>query len=86
MTGFCELDRSGLGTKCLRCGSWSREGDPSCPPYVTRSEPDNARLPHLRTKEQNNAAYEEWWAEREKENERNLAQAEVVQRKRGAAQ
>lgn len=58
---FCRWQKQALGTVCLRCGSWSREGNPSCIPYVTRTEPDNARLPHIETAAQNQAAYDDYF-------------------------
>lgn len=63
MTVFCDFEQLSLGTTCHRCGSWSREGVPECPPWVTRSEPDNARLPHILTDEQNQAVMDAWLEE-----------------------
>lgn len=52
--GYCTLTVDGLGTTCHRCGAWRRgRAIPACPPYVTRLEPDNRRLPHITTTEQN---------------------------------
>jgi hypothetical protein len=58
MSAFCDHHPDGFGVLCRRCGSWTR-GDigPVCPPFVTRSEPDNARLPHIKTREENKAAH-----------------------------
>lgn len=81
MGEFCQFDRSGYGVKCNRCGSWSCDKDPTCPPYITRSESDNDRLPHIKTQADNQAAYDVWWADRMEENRKNLAAAEIRQAK-----
>lgn len=60
---FCTLTFDGLGTACARCGSWSRgKRAPECPPYVTRCEPNIARLSHIKTPEQNAKARLDWLA------------------------
>lgn len=60
---LCTRLFDGLGTSCSRCGSWTRgRATPECPPYVTRCEPDNARLPHIKTPEQNTQARLDWLA------------------------
>lgn len=70
---FCILSNDGLGVQCSRCGSWLRGNDaPDCPPYVTRSEPDYARLPHLAVDGANQRAHrdfmENWHSRNETEN------------------
>lgn len=58
---FCDLRDDGLGIECQRCGSWKRGKErPSCPPYITRSEPDGDRLPHIKTPEENKRAWIIW--------------------------
>lgn len=60
-TGFCNWKQEGSVTECGRCGSVNYEGrQPTCPPWVTRVEPDNKRLPHIKNIEQNTAAYQAW--------------------------
>ena len=60
-TDYCQWLTEGKRTECLRCGSINYEGnEPTCPPWITRSEPDGARLPHIKTRKQNNAAWREW--------------------------
>lgn len=61
---FCHWSREGDRTECRRCGSVCYDGNtPICPPWVTRTEPDGKRLPHIATAEQNRAAFEAWIAE-----------------------
>lgn len=63
MTNYCDSQFDGLGTECRRCGSWKRGKDaPDCPPYITRLEPDGERLPHIKTAEENKAAWITWGA------------------------
>lgn len=58
MSAFCDLSFDGLGTACGRCGSWQRgKQPPLCPPYVTRCEPDGARLPSIKTAADNDKAF-----------------------------
>lgn len=58
---FCELSFDGLGTNCARCGSWVRgRGRPTCPSYITRCEPDGARLPHIKSPAENAGAHSRW--------------------------
>ena len=65
---FCRLSSDGLGIQCARCGCWKRgEEPPECPPYITRSEPDGARLPHITTRRQNEAARRDYMAKLEAE-------------------
>ena len=59
---FCKVSHDGLGNHCARCGSWARDdAQPICPPYVTRCEPDNQRLPHITTAAQNSLAHLRWY-------------------------
>lgn len=59
---FCDPEFDGLGTSCKRCGSWKRGTEPpACPPYITRSEPDGKRLPHIKTQEENTMAWVTWF-------------------------
>lgn len=63
MSGLCKFKFDGLGTECTRCGSWRRGSEPpDCPPYITRSEPDLTRLPHIKTAQQNKQAWTEYFA------------------------
>ncbi len=63
MTDWCNKIYDGFGTECQRCGSWTRGRKwPECPPYITRMEPDGERLPHIKTHEQNKAAWITWSA------------------------
>lgn len=58
---FCKWTTEGGRTECLRCGSVCYDGgEPTCPPWVTRFEPDNKRLPYIKTKKQNIAARQAW--------------------------
>jgi hypothetical protein len=58
---FCKWTTEGDRTECHRCGSICYDGgEPLCPTWVTRSEPDNKRLPHIKSPEQNNVAYLAW--------------------------
>lgn len=58
---YCDPSFDGLGTKCRRCGSWQRGKEPpACPPYITRMEPDGARLPNIKTQEENTRAWVTW--------------------------
>lgn len=58
---FCDPEFDGLGMQCRRCGSWKRGTDsPTCPPYITRSEPDGKRLPNIKTQEENTRAWVTW--------------------------
>lgn len=60
-TDYCQWLIEGERTECLRCGSVNYVGDePTCPPWITRSEPDGARLPHIKTRKQNNDAWQAW--------------------------
>lgn len=65
---FCSFKFDGLGTECERCGSWHRGIEPpDCVPFITRCEPDGARLPHIKTAEQNRAARSEYFQKLEAE-------------------
>ena len=69
MKYLCHFEFDGLGTKCTRCGCWTRgTTPPECPPYITRMEPNNARLPHL-TAEQNQQACKDYFARLDRVNE-----------------
>lgn len=58
---FCKPKFDGLGTACCRCGCWKRGTEPpDCPPFVTRCEPDNARLPHIKTAADNTRLHRQW--------------------------
>jgi hypothetical protein len=61
-SAFCSFSSDGLGISCARCGSW-RRGDtpPDCPPYITRSEPDGTRLPHITTAGENSTARDRYF-------------------------
>lgn len=48
---------------------------PDCPPYVTRSEPDNARLPHITTLAENNRLWTAYLASIDAEIEASNRQA-----------
>lgn len=51
---FCDLHHTGNGIGCGRCGCWWADGEPrTCPPFITRTEPDGKRLPHIKTREEN---------------------------------
>jgi transcription initiation factor TFIIIB Brf1 subunit/transcription initiation factor TFIIB len=64
--GFCKWTTEGDRTECHRCGSICYDGgEPTCPPWVTRDEPDNSRLPHIKTHSQNHAAYQDWYDRQE---------------------
>lgn len=63
MNPFCKFSFDGLGTECGRCKSWRRGAEPpDCPPYVTRSEPDGDRLPHITTVDENRTAHRAYLA------------------------
>jgi hypothetical protein len=65
---FCDPHFDGLGTECRRCGSWKRgRRRPDCPPYITRTEPDGARLPHIKTPRENRHAWITWAAVEEEQ-------------------
>lgn len=58
---FCKWSTQGSRTECHRCGSICYDGnEPTCPPWVTRSEPDGLRLPHIKNIEQNKALFASW--------------------------
>ena len=58
---LCNWSKEGSRTECHRCGSICYDGnEPTCPPWITRSEPDGDRLPHIKTAEQNRAAHQAW--------------------------
>lgn len=68
MMDFCRLSFDGLGTSCARCGSWIRGTEaPTCPPYITRAEPDWQRLPNIKTHDDNARAYVDFMHAREVE-------------------
>lgn len=61
---FCDIVDDGLGLECRRCGSWKRGKEvPECPPYITRTEPDGDRLPHIKTAKQNRMEWVTWSAQ-----------------------
>lgn len=73
MTDFCKHRQNGTGISCDYCGCWKAGVmPPSCPTYITRTEPNLNRIPHIKTIEDNNVAYDAWWKECERENERNM--------------
>lgn len=58
---FCDWSTEGDRTECRRCGSVCYDGnEPTCPPWITRFEPDGRRLPEIKTAAQNNATHREW--------------------------
>jgi hypothetical protein len=75
----CRPISDGLGVRCERCGCWKRGTDtPDCPPYITRSEPDGARLPHIKTLAQNKLAHAEHMSAMDRECEAENAKARRV--------
>ena len=64
---FCSFYFDGLGTECRRCRCWQRGTEPpECPPFITRCEPDNKRLPHL-TPLDNDKAWTEYVNDRDRQ-------------------
>jgi hypothetical protein len=58
---FCEWLKDGDRTECRRCGCVNYDGhEPTCPPWITRSEPNGKRLPHIKSLEQNKAIFQKW--------------------------
>lgn len=61
MGEFCKWTKDGNETSCSRCGSVAYHGgEPTCPPFITRVEPDNLRLPHITTRGANMKARQDW--------------------------
>jgi hypothetical protein len=68
----------GLGTSCGRCGCWTRGTDaPRCPPFITRMEPDGARLPHITSPPQNQRAHADHMAALDRDCELENARSKV---------